>query len=352
MSRFLNDWYNRLEVYTPGEQPRDMQYVKLNTNESPYPPAPAVVEAATAEAGRLQLYSDPVCAELRDAIAARYGVKRENVYVSNGSDDILNFAFMAFGGGNRAYFPDISYGFYKVYGDLHGVVYTRVPLKDDFSIDPADYMNRDGMVVLANPNAPTGLALDAEAIEGIVRSNPDHVVLIDEAYVDFGAQSVAPLTAKYDNLLVAQTFSKSRSMTGARLGFAIANEKLIEDLNRIKFCTNPYNVNRMTLAAGVASLANDDYYMANCRKIAETRAAASASLRAMGFEVLPSLANFIFVRTPKMDGGTLYRELKKRGVLVRHFDAPRISDYNRVTIGTPEQMDVLIENIKEILEGA
>ena len=350
MSRYLIDRYQPLEAYTPGEQPRDMQYVKLNTNESPYSPSPAVIEAATREAGRLQLYSDPVCAELRDAIAGLYGVKRENVYVSNGSDDILNFSFMAFAGkGGKVFFPDISYGFYKVFGDLHGCDYETIPLKEDFSVDPADYRARNGMVVIANPNAPTGLALSVDEIEGIVKSNPDRVVLIDEAYVDFGAESCVPLVSKYDNLLVCQTFSKSRSMAGARLGFAIASAGLIADLDRIKYSTNPYNVNRMTLAAGAAAIADNDYYMKNCRRIEQTRAEAAKQLEALGFEVIPSKANFIFAKSDKIDGGALYMALKKRGVLVRHFEAERIRDYNRITIGTPEQMGVLIDQIKAIL---
>ncbi len=350
MSRYLVDKYQSLEAYTPGEQPRDMKYVKLNTNESPYPPAPGIVEAVAAEAGRLQLYCDPVCADLRDALANRYGVARENVFVSNGSDDILNFAFMAFGGsGERAYFPDISYGFYKVYAELHGIPYRQIPLREDFSIDPADYMGLNGFIAIANPNAPTGMALTAAQVEGIVRANPDHVVLIDEAYVDFGAQSCAFLTAKYDNLLVVQTFSKSRSMAGARLGFAIASEALIADLERIKYSTNPYSVNRMTLAAGVATLKQDEYCMENCQKVMQTREQTAKRLADMGFEVLPSKANFLFARRPDTDGGFLYRELKARGVLVRHFDAPRISDFLRITIGTPEQMDELFEHLTQIL---
>ena len=349
MSRYLSEALRALEAYTPGEQPRDMKYVKLNTNESPYPPAPGVVEAVQAEAGRLQLYCDPVCADLRDALAKRYGVARENVFVSNGSDDILNFAFLAFGGGKRVYFPDISYGFYKVFADLHSLPYRQIPLREDFSIDPADYRGLDGFIAIANPNAPTGMALTAAQIEGIVASNPDHVVLVDEAYVDFGAESCVPLTAKYDNLLVVQTFSKSRSMAGARLGFAIANEALIADLERVKYSTNPYSVNRMTLAAGVATLAADGICAENCRKVAQTREVTVEELRALGFEVLPSQANFVFARHPGAEGGTLYRTLKERGILVRHFDAPRISDYLRITIGTPEQMLVLTENLRQIL---
>lgn len=350
MSRYLIDRYQSLEAYVPGEQPQDMQYVKLNTNESPYPPSPAVIEAAAREAGRLQLYSDPVCAKLRDAIAGLYGVQRANVYVSNGSDDILNFAFMAFAGeGGRVYFPDISYGFYKVFGDLYNCDYRMIPLEDDFSVDAEKYHNLDGMIVIANPNAPTGMALSVEAVEGIVKTNPNHVVVIDEAYVDFGAESCVELIEKYDNLLVVQTFSKSRSMAGARLGFAFGQAGLIADLEKIKYSTNPYNVNLMTCAAGVAAIADNAYYMENCRKIEATRATTVERLQKMGFDVIPSKANFIFARTDKIDGGELYAALKKRGVLVRHFTAPRIADYNRITIGTPEQMDVLIRKIEGIL---
>ena len=350
MSRYLMDKYQPLVAYTPGEQPRDMQYVKLNTNENPYPPVPGVTEAVMAEAGRLELYSDPVCIDLRDALAARYGVARQNVFVSNGSDDILNFAFMAFGS-PRAYFPDISYGFYPVYAGLHGIDAHPVPLRSDFSIDPTDFMALDGFIAIANPNAPTGMALEVSQIEDILQANPDHVVLIDEAYVDFGAKSCVPLTAKYDNLLVVQTFSKSRSMAGARLGFAIANEGLIADLEKIKFSTNPYSINRMTLAAGLATLKADDACMANCQRIIDTRQATVARLRQMRFEVLPSKANFVFARHPHADGGFLYRQLKARGVLVRHFDSPRIKDFLRITIGTPEQMQTLFEALGSILEG-
>ena len=352
MSRFLVDAYQPLVAYTPGEQPRDMQYVKLNTNENPYPPAPGVAEAVAAEAARLALYSDPVCTDLRDALAGRYGVKRANVLVSNGSDDALNLAFMAFAGrGGRAYFPDISYGFYKVYAALHGISYREIPLKDDFTIDPADYHGLDGMIALANPNAPTGLALTVDEIEGIVKTNPDHVVLVDEAYVDFGAQSCLELTKVYDNLLVVRTFSKFRGLAGARLGFAIADAGLIADLEKIKFSTNPYSINRMTLAAGLATLKADDVCTANCLRVMRTREATVEKLRQMGFEVLPSLANFVFARHPHADGGDLYRQLKARGVLVRHFDTPRIKDYLRITIGAPEQMQALFEKLEEILGG-
>ena len=350
MSRYLIDKYQKLEAYVPGEQPRDMQYVKLNTNENPYPPAPGVVEAVQAEAGRLQLYSDPICLELKDALAARYGVKRQNVFVSNGSDDILNFAFMAFGS-PRAYFPDISYGFYPVYAELHGIEAHTIPLREDFSVDPTDYMALDGFIAIANPNAPTGMTLSKAQIEAILCANPNHVVLIDEAYVDFGAESCAELTAQYDNLLVVQTFSKSRSMAGARLGFSIANEGLIADLEKIKFSTNPYSINRMTLAAGLATLKADDYCEDCCRKVMQTRERVSEKLRKLGLTVLPSKANFIFVRCPGRTGKDIYSSLKAKGILVRYFDAPRICEYVRITIGTPEQMDLLTDRLSDLYYG-
>jgi len=348
----MNGRYASISVYTPGEQPKDMsRVVKLNTNESPYPPAPGVAGAVAAEVNRLRLYSDPTCGALRDALAGLFGVKRENIYVASGSDDILNFAFMAFAGdGVPAFFPDITYGFYSVFAGLHGVESRIVPLREDFSIDPADYAGCGGLVVIANPNAPTGLALSRDAIEGIVRANPDHVVLVDEAYVDFGAETCAPLTARYDNLLVVQTFSKSRGMAGARLGFAVGGAGLIGDLERLRFSTNPYNVNRMTLAAGVAAIRENDYYMANCRRIEDTREASARALEALGFEVIPSKANFIFARCPGMEGGALYERLKARGILVRHFDAPRISDYLRITVGSEEDMARLLAGCREIVE--
>ena len=352
MSRYLINSLQSLEAYTPGEQPRKADIIKLNTNESPYPPSAAVLKAAAEEAGRLHLYSDPVCASVRDAIAGLWGVTRDNVLAFNGSDDVLNYAFLAFAGrGGKVYFPDISYGFYPVYGNLHGTNWTAIPLKNDFSINPKDYYGLDGMVVIANPNAPTGIALSVEELEGIIASNPDHVVLIDEAYVDFGAESCIPLTAKYDNLLVSQTFSKSRCLAGGRLGFAVAESGLIDDLDRVRCSTNPYNVNRMTLAAGTAAIRDNDYYMANCEKIMKTREQTAARLRRLGFDILPSKANFLFAKSKKIGGEALYLELKKRGILVRHFSGKRICDYNRITIGTEEQMDALIKAIEEI-QGA
>ena len=352
MSKFLNSKYKSLEVYTPGEQPQDKKYIKLNTNESPYPPSKKVVEAVNvAEIESLRLYSDPECKRLRGAIAELYGVEAENVYLSNGSDDILNFAFMAFASDNSpAVFPEISYGFYKVFAELHGIPYKRIPLCEDFSINPLDYYNANGLVVIANPNAPTGLALTLSEVESIVASNPENVVLIDEAYVDFGAESAVELTKKYKNLLVVQTFSKSRSMAGARLGFAIADKGLIDDLNRIKYSTNPYNVNRLTLVAGEAAIKENGYYLENCKRVMDARTYAKAELQALGFLVLDSKANFLFAKSNRIGGEELYLKLKENGILVRHFKDEKIKDYNRITVGTKEDMKTLVDTVKKLLE--
>jgi len=350
MSEFLSKKYSLLTPYTPGEQPRDKKYVKLNTNESPYPPCKAVVEAMTVEAVEsLRLYCDPTGKKLKEAIGGRYGVNANSVFLSNGSDDILNFSFMAFGEKGAAY-PDITYGFYEVFAALHSVPSEIIPLKDDFSIDKADYLGKNKLIVIANPNAPTGLTLPLRDIEEIVAFNPQSVVLIDEAYVDFGAESAVKLTQKYDNLLVVHTFSKSRSMAGARLGYAIGSEGIINDLETVKYSTNPYNVNTLTQILGVKTIENDAYYMENCQKIIRTREFLTAELQKMGFSVLPSKANFIFAKTDKMGGEELYLRLKDEGVLVRHFTLDRIKDFNRITVGSDEEAAILIDKIKQILD--
>lgn len=350
MSRFLSEKYATLTPYVPGEQPRDMKYVKLNTNESPFPPSPRVVAAAEYEAGRLNLYSDPECTELKIAAAKLYGVEPKNVLPVNGSDEILYFAFLAFGDRDNPFaFADISYGFYPVYARFCEVPSREIPLKDDFSLDYRDYLGIAEHVLIANPNAPTGVCIPVWQIEEIVRSNPDRVVIIDEAYIDFGGESCVPLVNKYDNLLVIQTFSKSRSLAGARLGFGIGCEALIRDLNTVKYSINPYNVNRMTQAAGVAAIKDDAYYVENAKTIMQIRAEATQQLRALGFTVLPSCANFVFAKSDRVGGEELYQTLKSRGVLVRHLSKERIKDFCRITIGTREQMEILLKNIQEIL---
>ncbi len=349
MSKFLNEKLSKLEAYTPGEQPQDKKYIKLNTNESPYPASKAVVNAITkSEIEDLRLYCDPECKKLKSAFAELYGVRAENIFLSNGSDDILNFAFLAFGSQGAVY-NDITYGFYKVFAELHGINSTVIPLKEDFTIDTEAFLGQNKLVVIANPNAPTGIALELSKIEEIVASNPDSVVLIDEAYVDFGGESCYKLTEKYDNLLCVGTFSKSRSMAGARLGFAIGNKELINDLEKIKYSTNPYNINRLTQVAGLACVKDNDYYMQNCKKIIQTRDFVNSELSNLGFNVLDSKANFIFAKSDKISGKELYLSLKEKGVLIRHFENERISEYNRITIGSREEMEIFIQKVKEIL---
>lgn len=351
MSKFFSKKYEKLIPYTPGEQPQDMQYIKLNTNESPFPPHPAVAKAVAGEIEKLRLYSDPDSKVLTALLAEQLGVDSDQVMLTNGSDDVLNFAFMAFCDSEHpAIFPDITYGFYKVFAEVNHIPYTQIPLKEDFSVDIADYRGAGKTIFIANPNAPTGIALTCNQVEEIVRSNPDNVVVIDEAYVDFGGESAVPLLKKYDNLLVVQTFSKSRSMAGARLGMAIGSKAIIGDLNTLRYSTNPYNINRMTAAAGVATLQNSDYTLKNCQTIMKNRAWTVKALEQLGFTMTDSKANFLFAKHPKIPGKTLYQKLKSRGVLVRHFDKERISDYIRITVGTAEQMQALITTIGEILE--
>ena len=353
MSRFINKKYASLEAYTPGEQPRERKYIKLNTNESPYPPSEGVIDAVSrSEVSALNLYPDPTCKVLKEKLATLYGVGAENVFVSNGSDDILNFSFMAFcnDSDRPVRFPEISYGFYKVYAELYGVKYRALPLMDDFSINIEDYLGNDSNVVIANPNAPTGISLTIDEVERIVRANPDFLVLIDEAYVDFGGESCLPLIAKYDNLLVVRTYSKSRSMAGARLGFAFGSAEVISDLEKIKFSTNPYNINRLTLIAGERAVDDNEYYMDNCQRVIVTREKTVKSLKELGFDVTDSKANFIFAKSNKIGGEELYLSLKERGILVRHFSNEKICEYNRITVGTPEEMEALVSAIASILE--
>ena len=351
MSKFLSKKYAALTPYTPGEQPKERKYNKLNTNESPFPPSKKAVEAAAEAAKSLMLYSDPEAKRLCEKLSEVVGVNSDCVLPTNGSDEILNFAFMAFCDEEHpAIFADITYGFYSVFAELNRVPYVIKPLRDDFSINVNDYCGNCGTVFIANPNAPTGILLSLDEIERIVKSNPDNVVVIDEAYIDFGGESAVVLTKKYDNLLVTRTFSKSRSMAGARLGFGVACPELIADLNTIKYSTNPYNVNSMTMAAGIGVLCDDEYTRANCRAIIENRDWTVAELKGLGFEMTDSMANFIFAKHKSFDGGELYAKLRERGILVRHFTKDKISQYNRITVGSKEQMEELVAAISDILE--
>jgi histidinol-phosphate aminotransferase len=349
MSRYFTKTLSSLKPYVPGEQPQDMKYVKLNTNESPFPPSKAAMQYAQEHLRALNLYPDPESVELRKEFAKISRVDLDQVLAANGSDEALYFAFRAFADEERPLvFPDITYGCYPVFADALRIPYTEIPLKEDFTIDPEDYSGSGRTIVIANPNAPTGIALSLQEIDRLVKAHPDDVVIVDEAYVDFGGTSCIPLTRKYDNLLVIQTFSKSRSMAGARLGFAIGAKELIRDLNTVRNSFNPYNINNMTMAVGIGTLKNQIYTDTNCLKIRENRRYTVEALKELGFEVLDSQANFILARTNRIEGGELYRRLKEKGVLIRHFNKERISDYNRITIGTKEQMDILLDKVREI----
>ena len=353
MSQFLSPEAARLAPYTPGEQPRDQQYIKLNTNESPFPPSPAVAAAvAGADAQALQLYSDPTCAALHRAIARYYGVEEENVLAGNGSDEILAFAFRAFcGTGRPAVYADVTYGFYQAQTALFGLESVRVPLREDYSLAVEDYMAAQGTVFLANPNAPTGLALPPSEIRRLLEADRQRVVVVDEAYVDFGAESCVPLIGEYDNLLVVQTMSKSRSLAGLRVGFALGNEDLIAALNCVKNSFNSYTLDRLALAGAEGALRDRDYLRATSMKIQNTRECTASYLKKLGFVVTDSSANFLFVSHPNVPAKELLDGLRQRGILVRWWDKPRISNYLRITVGTDEEMKALCDAMTELVEG-
>lgn len=351
MSRFLNGALSELAPYTPGEQPQDQKYIKLNTNESPFPPSRQLRIPLALESDRLRLYSDPDLRELIRAISREYVVGEDMVFCGNGSDEVLSFAFLAWGA-DGVTFPDITYGFYPVFAQLYGLDAKIVPLKEDFTIDPDDFCGCGRMTVIANPNAPTGLLLPVDALRRIAESNPGHVLVVDEAYIDFGGETALGLIDEFKNVLIVRTFSKSRQLAGARLGFALGDPALIADLNRIKFSFNPYNVNRLTALAGRIALEDGDWFRWCCKQIVSVRDFVTGELRALGFEVLDSCANFVFARTPRLSGGEYYRKLKEKGILVRHFDKPRIDDFVRITIGTRAQMKALLRKTEEIFKEA
>jgi len=347
MSRFWNERTNNLDPYVPGEQPRDQQYVKLNTNENPYPPSPLAIEKMQEAVGQsLRLYPDPDATELRDTIAKYYNKTPGQVFVGNGSDEVLALAFMAFfQQGNPILFPDITYSFYPVYCNLFQLDYKLIPLDEDFSIPVEKMCEKNGGVIFPNPNAPTGKAMDLEDIRKILAANKDQVVIVDEAYIDFGGESAHTLIEEYPNLLVIQTFSKSRSLAGLRVGFALGNEELIEGLNRVKNSFNSYPLDRVALAGAKAAMEDEAYFRSTTNRVIQTRERVTAILENKGFKVIPSKANFIFIHHPEKDASQLYAELKKQGVLVRYFNKPRIDQYLRVSIGTDEEMDIFIEKL-------
>lgn len=357
MSRFWSAVVHGLTPYVPGEQPKLADLVKLNTNEHPYGPSPRALEAIRAATDdSLRLYPDPNADALKAALAQRYGVQAHQVFVGNGSDEVLAHAFMALLHHERPlWFPDITYSFYPVYCQLYGIAHRAVPLADDFALRPEDYLprgeERAGAIVFANPNAPTGRLLALTDVERIVAANPDAVVLVDEAYIDFGGQSAVPLVQRYPNLLVVHTFSKSRALAGLRVGYAIGQAPLTEGLERVKNSFNSYPLDRLALAGALASVQDEAHFQDSCRKVIATRTALVERLGALGFEVLPSAANFIFARHPEHDAAQLAAALRARAIIVRHFQQPRIAQFLRITIGTDAQCERLVGALGEILAG-
>ena len=350
---FLLKKHRGLPAYVPGDHEEGDGVIRLNTNESPFPPMPEVVAAVKKEAEILQLYPDPDCRELTAALAKLVGVEPDELILTNGSDEILNFAFMAYCDEETpAAFADLTYGFYPIFCDINRVPYTEIPLKDDFTIDIKDYFGLKKTIFIANPNAPTGLALPVSDIEEIIKANPDNIVVVDEAYVDFGAESCIPLIHKYDNLLVCQTFSKSRSMASARLGFGVGCKALIQDINSIKYTTNPFNINPMTMAAGLGVVQDEEYTRKNCQTIMENREWFTKEINKLGFITTDSKTNFVFATHPDIGGEEIYKKVRERGILIRYFKKDRIKNYNRITIGTMEEMKALAEALAEIVKEA
>ena len=357
MSKFWNDKIKEIEPYVPGEQPKDKKYIKLNTNENPYSPSEKVIEKIKSmNLEDLKLYPDPDVSELRKVIAEYFSKKideritKEQIFVGNGSDEVLALIFMTFfNKGDKVYYPDITYSFYPVYADLFDLKEVKIPLNENFEIEIDKYFGLDGHIVITNPNAPTSIALKLDEIEKIIKNNPNQLIIVDEAYVDFGAESAVKLINKYDNVLVVQTFSKSRSMAGIRLGYALGCESIIEGLNRLKFSFNSYTIDRISIEAGIESFKDDDYFVKTNTKIIETREKTVKKLKELGFKVLNSSANFIFISHNKVFAGDLYKNLKDNGVLVRYFAKDRIDNYLRVTIGTDEDMEIFIEKLNKLL---
>ncbi|MBP0974049.1 MAG: histidinol-phosphate transaminase [Oscillospiraceae bacterium] len=348
-------WENNVRKvvpYTPGEQPKLDNIIKLNTNENPYPPAPGVQEILdNFDIAMMRKYPDPNAQILVDAIAKTYAVKPSQVFVGVGSDDVIAMAFMTFFNGDKPIlFPDVTYSFYDVWADVYRIPYNQLPLTEDFRIDPKDYARENGGIIFPNPNAPTGVLESLETVEEILKANPDSIVIVDEAYIDFGGVSALPLLEKYENLLVVQTYSKSRSMAGMRIGFAIGSEKLIKFMNDVKFSVNSYTMNQITLLCGAKALEDDRYFRETTGKIAATREDAKKRLTELGFTFPDSYSNFIFAKHKTADAGVIFEKLKERRIFVRYWNKPRISQYLRITVGTPEEMEQLYTALTDILK--
>ncbi len=353
MSRYWSPVVKQLSPYVPGEQPQVKNLVKLNTNENPYGPSPRVIAAIQAVLDdSLRLYPDPTCMQLRQVIADYYGLQPQQLFIGNGSDEVLAHVFMALLQHDQPLlFPDITYSFYPVYCRLYGIEYNTLPLTEDLSIRVEDYLQPNGGIIFPNPNAPTGRLLQLSEIERLLQHNRDSVVVVDEAYIDFGGSSAATLVNSYPNLLVIQTLSKSRSLAGLRIGFAIGDSALIEGLERVKDSFNSYPLDRVALAAAIAAFQDDDYFQEKCRLVMEAREELSQQLLQLGFELVPSAANFLFVRHPEQDAADLAEKIRQQGVVVRHFKQPRIDQYLRITVGTPAENSALISALKSSLQG-
>ncbi len=351
-----NNWENavrKVEPYVPGEQPKESDVVKLNTNENPYPPCPEVKELLNDfDISKMRLYPAPDAEILVDSIAQRYGLKSSQIFVGVGSDDVLAMAFMTFFNSKEpVFFPDITYSFYDVWADVYRIPYKTCPLKKDFTINPEDYYQENGGIIFPNPNAPTGVLESVSMIEDIVSKNPDSVVIIDEAYIDFGGESCLTLTEKYENLLVVQTYSKSRSMAGMRIGFAMGSEKLIKYMNDVKFSVNSYTMNTITQICGAASMKNEEYFRDIVVKIIDAREKSKKKLAELGFTFTDSASNFIFAKPEQKSAKYVFEELKKRKIFVRYWDKPIICEYLRISVGTDEEMEKLFAALEEILNG-
>ncbi|AJY76651.1 histidinol-phosphate transaminase [Paenibacillus beijingensis] len=354
MSRYWSELAASLVPYVPGEQPKDKKYIKLNTNENPYPPSPAVLEALRGAAGGdLRLYPDPSSTALTETIAEYYRLPPASVFVGNGSDEILAFAFAAlFRTSEPVYYPDITYSFYPVYASLYGLESVKVPLTDDFDVPIESFYNVDGGIIIPNPNAPTSKYVALEGIRSILEHNPDRVVVVDEAYIDFGGESAVKLIHDFPNLLVVQTLSKSRSLAGLRVGFALGHPDLIDGLNRVKNSFNSYTIDRLASAGAVAALKDEIYFQQCCRNVIATRERIAGQLRELGFDVPESKANFLFIAHPDKPAEELFRKLRDKGILVRYFNKPRIDNRLRVSIGTDEEMDAFVAALRELTVAA
>lgn len=352
MSKYWSEKVKGLKPYIPGEQPKNRKYIKLNTNENPYPPSPKVIDAITKAADEtLKLYPDPNCDELREVIAEYYDLNEEEVFIGNGSDEVLGFSFMAFfNPGKPVLFPDITYSFYKVYANLFDIDYKLIPLDDEFNLEEELFFGENGGIIIPNPNAPTSKYVELEKLKKILDANKDNVVIIDEAYIDFGGESAVSFVKDYPNLLVVQTLSKSRSLAGLRVGFAMGNKELITALNMVKNSINSYTLDRVALEGAKAAFKDRAYFEDTRRKIINTRERVISILRKLKFKVMDSKANFIFVSYPKISGELLFNRLREKGILVRYFNDKRIDNYIRVTIGSEEEMNQFIENIRIICE--